>query len=116
MFIPQVGTMLPVTLPSEILRAKVVRVVNDDTVICELPQPLSKGHQYKKGDLVGARRRKDPIFGEQWKSVEQIRQPTPAELAPEKPAKAPKRKPTKRAKKLAPAPKAKKNAADQKRK
>lgn len=114
MFIPAVGSRLPVTVPGEIALSTVKRVVDANTVVVELPQLFGKANSYKKGDLVAARRRRDALFGEQWKSVEQIRMPTPAELAPPKPeptpAKPKSKRPTKRTKKLTPAPKAKKNA------
>ena len=66
-FIPQEGNYLTVTLPGEILRAIVLKKINDDTVIVEIAtEPLSKlSHSFKFRDIVVCKRQRG-LFGEDW--------------------------------------------------
>jgi hypothetical protein len=71
-FIPAIDDLLTVSLPGEILRMPVIRVVDRDTVFCELdgnPLNPSKQHSYRKGDVVAVRRRKGAL-GETWQAVD----------------------------------------------
>lgn len=70
MFIPHEGTILTVTLPGELLRAPVVRVINSHTVFVQLGQPLTKNHIYRKDDLVACERKDTPL-GEVWEAVDE---------------------------------------------
>lgn len=67
MYIPAVDSHLTVTLPGEIMRCCVVNVVNRNTVMVELGQPFSKVHQWRKGDIVGVRRKANSL-GEIWEA------------------------------------------------
>ena len=66
-FIPTEGNYLTVTLPGEILRAIVVKVITNDTVIVEIAtEPLSKlSHSFKFRDIVVCKRQRG-LFGEDW--------------------------------------------------
>ena len=68
-FIPQEGNYLTVTLPGEILRAIVVKRINDDTVIVEIAtEPLSKlSHSFKFRDIIVCKRVRG-LFGEDWEA------------------------------------------------
>lgn len=70
MFIPQAGQSLTVMLPSETMRAEVTRVVNRDTVIVKIGQPMMRTHAWRKDDLVACRR-KTGVLGETWEAVEE---------------------------------------------
>jgi hypothetical protein len=58
LYMPAVDSHLVVLFPGEIMRCKVHRVVDANRVLVEITgQPMSKTHQYRKGDVTGARRR-----------------------------------------------------------
>jgi hypothetical protein len=92
MFHPAVDTVLTVTLPGEILRAPVVKLWDDDTVIVELTGvPLNPGktHAYRKGDLVPVQRCRGAL-GESWQAIDERRlygRPVPGEEPPMPPPK-----------------------------
>jgi hypothetical protein len=70
---PQEDQYLVIQLPNERLRAMIRRVVTDDAVIVEITSvPLSRTHNYKKGDYVACRREKSDL-GEAWASVAEQR-------------------------------------------
>jgi hypothetical protein len=57
-YTPTVGGWLTVYLPGEVMRCEVVKLVDANRVLIEITgQPMSKSHQYRKGDRTGARRR-----------------------------------------------------------
>jgi DNA-binding cell septation regulator SpoVG len=78
-FIPKVGGFLSVTLPGELLRGEVRKVLDRNNVFVVLPQPMTKGHSYRLGDIVHARRTADPLNGQIWLVVEHRASP----IAPE---------------------------------
>ena len=56
---PDVGSYIIVHMPGEIMRCLVDKVVDRDRVIVEIDSvPMSKSHNYRKGDKTGARRRR----------------------------------------------------------
>lgn len=57
-FVPEVDSFLTVQLPGEVMRCRVDRVIDDDTVIVEISSvPMSRQHLFRKGDKTGGRRR-----------------------------------------------------------
>jgi hypothetical protein len=68
-FAPRVNDDLTVTLPSEQMRAKVTRVIDRNTVIVQIGQPMMRTHNFRKDDLVGCRRTQD-VLGESWQAIE----------------------------------------------
>lgn len=71
-FVPSVGQMLTVSLPGEMLRAPVVRVLGRSTVFVRLDStPLNPGkaHSYRLHDLVAVRRHKGEL-AEEWRAVD----------------------------------------------
>lgn len=69
MFMPELDGPLTVELPAERARVIVRAVVDKNTVIVELTgAPMSKDHQWKKGDFITCRRADSP-FGEVWVGV-----------------------------------------------
>lgn len=82
MFTPNVGTFLVISLPGETMRAKVDRVVNRNTVLVTLGQPMAKSHNYRLGDMVACRRTPAKEFGgETWDAIETP--PAPPAIPPE---------------------------------
>jgi hypothetical protein len=68
-FHPAEDGYLIVQLPNEKLRAVIRRVVTDDAVIVEITSlPLTRLHNYQRGDYVACRR-KDTALGEIWEAV-----------------------------------------------
>ena len=63
LWVPKEGATLLIELPGERLLASVAKVVNPDTVICELiNMPLqTKFHRYEKGDFVPCERTKTEL-------------------------------------------------------
>lgn len=114
-FTPEAGGFLIVQLPGESMRCEVKKVINEDTVIVKLGQPISKMHQFQLNDMVGVRRRVSPHGGrELWEAqrdrefvAEQERVRAMARPAAVKSAPAPQPEPT-------PAPQAIKKAAPKK--
>lgn len=68
-FVPQVDGDLTVVLPGETMRAVVIRVVDRNTVIVKIGQPMTKTHNFQLGDLVGCRRTSG-LLGESWQAIE----------------------------------------------
>jgi hypothetical protein len=67
-FVPKVDAYLTISLPGELLRAQVLKVVSDDSVIVEIcSEPLARSHNYKFRDVVICRR-KVGMFGEDWEA------------------------------------------------
>lgn len=65
-FVPKENSYLTVSLPGELLRAIVIKVVNENSVIAEITtEPLAKSHNYKFRDIVACRRVRG-MFGEDW--------------------------------------------------
>ena len=57
MFIPVQGSEITVALPGEKLRVNVVRVINAHAIVVEITsQPMTKGHMFRRGDVVGCKR------------------------------------------------------------
>jgi hypothetical protein len=69
MYIPRVDEDLTITLPGEILRAKVTRVVDRNLVFVLIGQPMTRGHNFRLGDLVACRRTPG-VLGEFWQAIE----------------------------------------------
>lgn len=88
MFVPEVGKPLTVTLPGELMRAIVKRVLNRNTAFVEIGQPMTRSHNYRKGDLVACKRKRQEL-GEIWEALDD--RATAPEPPPPEPAK-PKRK------------------------
>lgn len=85
-FIPRVESQLNVTLPGEILRAIVTKVLNINTVVVEIGQPMTRSHSFRLGDLVACRRTPG-VLGETWQAIEdRPTAPDPATLLQAKPA------------------------------
>jgi hypothetical protein len=65
-----VGSHLVVHLPGEIMRCRVERVVDANSVIVEIDGvPLAKSHHFRKGDKTGARRRRQDGM-DVWEALE----------------------------------------------
>jgi hypothetical protein len=66
-FMPKVGAYLTVSLPGELLRSLVQKVIGQDSVIVEISsEPMAtKSHPYKFGQIIACRREYTP-FGEEW--------------------------------------------------
>jgi hypothetical protein len=61
---PRVGGRIVVQLPGEVMQCEVVKFVDADRVVVEVSsEPMSRRHQYRKGDKIGARRRIDTLTG-----------------------------------------------------
>jgi hypothetical protein len=88
MFVPAAGSHLIVALPGESLRCTVRRVVDPDTAIVELPQPLTRNHTYRRGDIVACERTSG-MLGETWTVMELRAATLPAGLEAEPPAEKP---------------------------
>ena len=92
MFQPALDTVLVITLPGEQVRAPVVRLWDEDTVICELtghPPNQAKLHTYRKGDLVPVQRTHNGL-GEVWEALDErllVNRPLPGEEPPMPPKK-----------------------------
>ncbi len=65
------------------MRAKVTKVVDRNTVFCQIGQPMTRGHNFRNGDLVACRRTPG-ILGETWQAVENRPAALPPVLAPAK--------------------------------
>lgn len=72
MFQPIVGKELTITLPGELLRASVIKVVGQNAVIAQIiTEPLARlSHNYRNGQVIACRRKKG-MFGEEWEAVQQ---------------------------------------------
>lgn len=83
MFIPVAGEPLTVSLPNEITRATVVRVLNKDTIEADLnlSYPLTRVHGFAFGDRLRFRRAKD-VLGERWEVAEKAPKERPAVVGP----------------------------------
>jgi hypothetical protein len=82
-FTPRVNDDLTVTLPGEMMRAQVTRVIDKNTVIVQIGQPMTRSHNFRKDDLVGCRRTPG-VLGESWQAIE-VR-PAPPDLPAVTPA------------------------------
>lgn len=90
MFVPAAGSFLVVSLPGEMMRAQVDRVINRNTVLVTIGQPMAKSHTYRKGDLVACRRTPAPEYAsETWNAIETPAQPPEIPPEPEPPPKPP---------------------------
>lgn len=103
-YMPEEDKYLIVQLPNERLRAIIRRVVTNDAVIVEITSvPLTRTHDYQKGDYVACRRKKND-FGEVWESVAEqkisIEQIAEKEIKKDKESKSKKVVPKKTKKKL----------------
>jgi hypothetical protein len=80
-FIPRVEAALNVTLPGELLRAIVTKVLDINTVVVEIGQPMTRSHSFRLGDLVACRRTPG-VLGETWQAIEdRPTAPDPVRLA-----------------------------------
>ena len=67
---PKVGGHLVVHLPGEIMRCRVEKVIDANNVIIEIDgQPMAKSHHFRKGDVTGARRRRQDGM-DVWEALE----------------------------------------------
>ncbi|GEM_PF-4431562 len=83
-FSPAVGSFITVSLPGEMLRVPVRRVLGANRVVFEIDgQPLTRGHTFRKGDI-GVANRVSGVLGDQWVCDEPYREP-PEPLPPEDP-------------------------------
>jgi hypothetical protein len=70
-YVPIVGELLVVALPSERIRGEVMVVPDEDTAIVKLvTAPFAKTHRYGKGDLVPVRRKQTPLE-EIWEAIDE---------------------------------------------
>ena len=90
-FVPAVGATITVTLPGEMLRVPVERVLSDDRLVFKVDgQPLTRSHSFRRGDIGVAKRISGPL-GEQWTCDEPYREP-PEPLPADPPPRAPRRR------------------------
>lgn len=77
-FVPSPGDHFNVFLPHETIRAEVLDVIDDDTILVglNLGAPLGKANDYKAGEWVRCRRQPG-ILGEKWVAVERVAKPAP---------------------------------------
>lgn len=70
-YTPKEGDLLTLSLPGEIVQTKVMRTSSKDGCIVQITSvPMARGHQYKKDDIVPARRTNDKFLGvEKWEVV-----------------------------------------------
>jgi len=70
-FKPVEGAFITLMLPGEMIRAKVCRVVSEDSVVAQIDSPpMGRGHAYHKGDVLPCRRVVDDFLKtEQWEVV-----------------------------------------------
>ncbi len=71
-FVPTVDQMLIVSLPGEMMRAPVIKLVDHKTVFVKFdttPLNPAKQHSYRLGDVVAVRRR-DGDLGPVWEAVD----------------------------------------------
>jgi hypothetical protein len=68
---PVEGAFITISLPGEMTRAKVHRVIADDAILAKIDSiPMGRGHTYKKDDIVPCRRCiNDALRSEQWEVV-----------------------------------------------
>lgn len=67
---PSVGDYLIVELPGERMRCVVDKVIDRDRVIVEIASvPMAKSHTYRKGDMTGARRRREHGL-DRWEAID----------------------------------------------
>lgn len=65
---PEVGQMLTVCLPSEITRAKVEKIIDQDTIEAKISiTPMAKTHTYRLGQVVKFHRAQG-VMGQRWES------------------------------------------------
>lgn len=65
------GSVITVDLGGEVIRCPVRRVLDEDTVLLELTGvPMSRNHNFKQGDFVGARRQRALSGRDEWKAVD----------------------------------------------
>lgn len=70
-WMPPVGSMISAYLPHEIIRAQVVKEINNETIQVKIVQPpLSKTHTYRYNQLVELHRVPNPPMGYRWESDE----------------------------------------------
>lgn len=68
LMVPAIDQILAVTLPSEITRATVVEVIDDDHIKCKLTSPMmGKTHGFRKDQVVGFHRAKG-FMNDFWES------------------------------------------------
>lgn len=66
--IPVAGDIVTVDLPGEKLRATVVRMIDDDTLLAEITgTPFMRSHMFRAGDIIACRRSYS-VLGETWKA------------------------------------------------
>jgi len=67
LIVPEVGSAITVTLPGEIIRAEVVRVVDNDHIVCKIAQPMAKSHSFIKGQEISFHRARGMV-NEHWEA------------------------------------------------
>lgn len=67
-WMPEIGSIIAVTLPQEIVRGEIKSYVDDDTldVILNVQPPMSKSHNYRFKQTVRVMRRKAQPAGDKW--------------------------------------------------
>lgn len=67
-WMPEIGSVIPVSLPQEIVRAEIKSYVDDDTLeaVLNVQPPMSKSHNYRFRQTVRVMRRKAEPSGEKW--------------------------------------------------
>ena len=78
-YVPSEGDTLTVELPHEMIRATVVGVLDDNTVLADLnqAQPFTRLHGYNYGERLRFRRQSN-VLGEKWAVVDKPIMPPPA--------------------------------------
>ena len=67
-WMPEVGSVIAVALPQEIIRGEVLKYLDDDTIEAKLnvQSPLSKSHNYRFKQVIKVMRRKAEPSGDKW--------------------------------------------------
>lgn len=71
---PKEGDTITISLPDEITRGQIERVISDEAVIAKLltfTMAVGKSHQYRKGDLVPCRFTRLGMGNMGWEAVSQ---------------------------------------------
>ena len=83
MFIPAVDSTMTISLPGEVVRATVKKVVDRDTCLLELagtPLMHGKTHMHKKGEIVAVERTAG-LRGDEWRVIDEYALRLKAEAA-----------------------------------
>lgn len=85
---PDIGALVTINIPDEVVRATVERVISDNRIIGKIVNftTASKSHNYKKDSFVAAEFRKGPIGVKGWYEISQDQLDAASEPEYEEPA------------------------------